>query len=314
MDSLDVDEQVLVAFALLNQQKFAVAELAFAKAYQSGATGVTFHEQYAQLYLAQNNIIGALNEFDRALSFAPNNLSILHDQAAALFLFEDWVEAAKVYRRLKKWEPNNPKVISMLGTCYLEMEEPVNALRLYENYLPHLGTSRYDRDILYDCGRIARYRLNDLLLAESYFEKLTQLFPNFWEGQQELVQLYNIRKKFFSAEAIILKAAYAYEKGDLPDAWQKSGYWMTDELVFDNHRVHIYASLLQDDKYPAFKLFILDLQNQHVRGKVEVFPTSADRYLIKLKTTLVERDKTCVEVADYAVLRSCIRSFLTILD
>lgn len=314
IDSLEADEQAMVAYALLRLERFFLAEKAFLVAESSGQNTARFFHQFAQMYLVRDEYRKALNKLNRALQLAPEDLSILHDKAAALMAIEEWQEASFLLRKMLKKRPDHAQYIALLGSCYLEKEEPLKALKLYDTYLPNVGNTIYDRDILWDCARIARYRLGDLPRAEEYLLQLTKLFPNFWEGQQELVQLYNMRKKFFSAEAILTQAAYAFEKRELPDAWMKSGYWMTDVMRLEFHRIHVYASLFDDEDHPAFKLFILDPKAQHVKGKMEVWKTANDTYELRMETTLKKESRQCTKVDDYGRLRSCVKRFAEELD
>lgn len=314
IDSLEADEQAMVAYALLRLERFFLAEKAFIVAESSGQNSARFFHQFAQMYLVRDDYRKALNKLNRARQLAPEDLSIMHDKAAALMAIEEWQEASFLLRKMLKKRPDHAQYIALLGTCYLEKEEPLKALKLYDTYLPNVGSTVYDRDILWDCARIARYRLGDLPRAEEYLLQLTKLFPDYWEGQQELVQLYNMRKKFFSAEAILKQAAYAFEKRELPDAWMKSGYWMTDVIRLEFHRIHVYASLFDDDDHPSFKLFILDPKAQHVMGKMEIWKTSNDSYELRMETTLKKEQTQCTNVDDYGRLRSCIRRFAEELD
>ena len=314
IDSLHHNEQAMVAYALLRTERFYTAERAFMAAEENGHSNARFYHQFAQMYMARNEFPAALNKLNKALQLKPDDVMFLNDKAAALMQIEDWSEASFLLRKLLRMRPNNPKYTALLGTCYLEVEEPLKALRLYDAYLPHLGDTEFDRDILWDCARIARYRLGDLPKAEEYLLKLTNAFPDFWLGQQELVQLYNMRKKFFSAEAILKQAIYAYEKGKLPRDWMRSGYWMTDVITLNNHRIHVYASLFDDDEHPDFKLFILDPKQQHIRGKIDVWGGDNNSYDLKLETTLKSDEHKCTGVDDYARLRSCIKSYVSILD
>lgn len=314
IDSLNGEEQAMVAYALLRLERFFLAEKAFLAAETRGQSTARFFHQFAQMYMARSEFPAALNKLNKALLIAPDDLSVMHDKAASLMQIEDWLEASFLLRKMLRIRPHHPQYTALLGTCYLEKEEPLKALKLYDAYLPKLEHSTYDRDILWDCARIARYRLGDLPKAEEYLLTLTRVFPDFWIGQQELVQLYNMRKKFFSAEAIRKQAAYAYKQGELPNAWMRSGYWMVDVLLLENHRIHVYASLFDDEEHPTFKLFILDINQQHIRGKIEVWPADNNTYALKLKTTLKSEERVCKDSEDYARLRSCIKQFARVLD
>jgi Flp pilus assembly protein TadD len=312
LDSLDASEQALMAYTLLRLQRLDDAETAFRKAERNGANGPKFYRQMAQLCLMQSDQLAALKALNRGLMQSPKNPDVLHDKAAILFSLEYWADAALVLEQLLKIKPYNARYTAMLGQVYIELEEPLKALKFYEAYLPKIGNTIFDRDILWDCARIARYSLNNLPLAEEYLDQLSAKFPEYWEARQELVQIYILRKKFLSAERIMERARQEFSKNTLPDSWQKSGYWMIDALRFEEHQVHVYANLNPEIGELSYKLFILDNNQQHIKGKVDINKVSVD-YHLSIKTNLISETHQCKEVADYSGLRTCMRNHLSFL-
>lgn len=313
-DSLKSEEQALLAFTLLRLQRLEASEKVFILAEKNGAGGTRFYRQYAQLYLLQKDPMAALKVLKKGLNQSPQSTELMHDAAAIYYAEEMWVDAERVLRRLLKKKPNNPRYTAMLGNVMLEKDEPLAALQIYEAYLPNLGNTEFDRDILWDCARISRYRLSDLAAAEKYLDMLEIHFPEFWEARQELVQINILRKKYLSAERLMERARQEFLQGKLPPAWQKSGYWMIDIIDLQEHRLHVYTRLSKDKKSPDFKIFILDPGQQHVRGKAEIFRIDASNYSLSLSTNLKSEEFRCDECTDYANLRNCIRKSLAIMD
>ena len=314
VDSLKSEEQALLAFTLLRLQRLDASEKVFILAEKNGAGGTRFYRQYAQLYLVQKDPMAALKVLKKGLNQSPQSVELMHDAAAIYYAEEMWSDAERVLRRLLKKKPNNPRYTAMLGNVMLEKDEPLAALQIYEAYLPNLGNTEFDRDILWDCARISRYRLSDLATAEKYLDMLEIHFPEFWEARQELVQINILRKKYLSAERLMERARQEFLRGKLPAAWQKSGYWMIDIIEFQEHRMHVYARLSSDDKSPEFKIFILDPGQQHVRGKAEIFRMNDSSYSLSLTTNLKSEKFRCDECTDYANLRNCIRKSLSVMD
>lgn len=312
LDSLDASEQALMAYTLLRLKRLDDSETAFRKAERNGANGPKFYRQMAQLCLMQSDQMAALKALNRGLKQSPKNPDLLHDKAAILFSLEYWEDAAIVLEQLLKIKPYNARYTAMLGQVYLELEEPLKALKFYEAFLPKIGNTIFDRDILWDCARIARYSLNNLPLAEEYLDQLSAKFPEYWEARQELVQIYILRKKFLSAERIMERARQEFTKKTLPDSWQKSGYWMIDALRFEEHLVHVYANLNSKSKRPDYKLFILDNNQQHVKGKGEITGNDED-FLLLIETKLITETHQCKSPADYSELRTCIKNHLSFL-
>ncbi len=312
IDSLNASEQALMAYTLLRLQRLDDSEAAFRKAEQNGASGPKFYSQMAQLCLMQSDQLAALKAIKRGLRQSPKNIELLHDQAAILYSLEYWSDAEIVLLHLLQKKPHNPRYTAMLGHIYLEKEEPLKALKFYEKYLPQAANTIFDRDILWDCARIARYSLNNLPLAEEYLDQVILKFPDFWEAKQELVQIYILRKKYLSAERIMERARQEYSKNTLPDNWQKSGYWLIDVLSYDEHRVHVYANLNSESGRPDYKLFILDAGQQHVKGKVDITKENDDFHL-SIETNLISETHKCTSPSDYSDLRTCMKNHLGFL-
>jgi len=158
------------------QQHRAEAVASFQKAVEIGSENPSFPLiwlEYGRVFMDAGQYDQAINHLLKSLAAFPNHSDVLESLGTCYFNVRDYREAVRLLSAAVKRQPKI-ETIGMLARSYEELGENQEAIRVYREALVHFPRSvefHYNLGVLY-------HRVGEMKDAVEHLEKALDLFPN----------------------------------------------------------------------------------------------------------------------------------------
>lgn len=186
------------------------------------------HYEIGRLFLTQNNVIRAIEEFSIASKLDPRNKWYLISLADAQSSKQDYKGAVKTYSKLRNLEPTNPTYILNQASILLhsgKAKDAIKAFDAYENLVglsPEVSLKKYQYFVGIEAFDKAIYEMESLIEAypdqPQYYSHLADLYKAQGKTQKAL-EVYAKAMKVDPENAYIqLSLAEYYERNGQRDS------------------------------------------------------------------------------------------------
>lgn len=254
---LEDDEQALEMF---NQS--------INKGYKNG-------EIYYAKGIAETNLkqyTAAQMSFRQALYFLPNRKKILIEMAGCYYKANELDSALAVYQKIEEnWGDFMPAV---LMTCQIqhEQEKYAAALDCYYTKLPFLKRDDfYYRQALEAVMRIEWHHFENYYKAEVAIKNLLDAFPEDYQYNMLLMQLYNSTFRFGEASRQEKHIMKGYSDLNLDNSFYQKGVMVIDQFDTAQYHIEVFRNFQPEmDNHCVYKAFIFNYNGTRPLGKTKV--------------------------------------------
>jgi len=182
------------------------------------------HYEIGRLFLTQNNLVRAGEEFELAAKLDPNNKWYWTPLADVQTSKHEYKNAIKTYDKLRKLEPNDPTYILTQASLLLHTGKTKDAIKAFDDYESLVGLS----------PEVSLKRYQYFIGGEAYdkavveIESLIEAYPNEPQYYSHLADLYKAQGKTQKALEVYAKALKvdpenAYIQLSLAEYFERNG-------------------------------------------------------------------------------------------
>ena len=267
------------SFIMLKRDEEAVEmfDKAINKGYKDGE--IYFAKGVAEANLERYQV--AQQSFRQALYFMPKRKKVLIELAACYYKNNDLDSALKTYQTIESnWGDYYPALVM---SCQIlnEQGKPRKALDCYYGKLRVLERDKYYyRMALEDIMRTEWHAMANYGKAEIALKNLMDAFPNQYEYNILLMQLFNETERFEKArdqEQYILEG---YKNLKLSEKYYQKGAVLVEQLDTGQYQIEVFRNF-QPEKHNGtfYRAFIFNYDASRPLGKIEGTRTDTARVL-----------------------------------
>jgi tetratricopeptide (TPR) repeat protein len=229
------------ALACIKQQKFVEAQRVLEKIVSEDSSQTNALLVLGNLYEAKKDTTQALTTYKNILTYDPTNEEILNRIYRIYRSKRQWEEIEKIYKPLISQFSNHSQARLILGETYYFQEKRAEAKTVIE---PVTNDENFRPAAFELLGRIA-FEDENYDEAQTYFNQLTQIFPQNRYGWIFLAVIHN-RQEDFGTSIKILQNAVSIHPAD-PDLLGMYGTTLS-ELGRDQEALEPLNKALKIDK------------------------------------------------------------------
>lgn len=246
---------------------------AIAKGYKNGE--IYYAKGIAETNMQQYSL--AQVSFRQALFYLPNRKKVLIELAACYYKAQELDSALSVYQKIEaNWGDYYP---ALLMSCQImhEQEAYAKALDCYYTKLPALKKDNYYyREALESVMRLEWHRFDRYDKAETAIKNLMAAFPDDYEYNMLLMQLYNYTGKYELAAVQEEYIMAGYKGLKLRNSYYQKGVMIVEQFDTAQYHIEVYRNFQPElDRDCVYKAYIFNSNGTRPLGKTEVILTDS---------------------------------------
>jgi tetratricopeptide (TPR) repeat protein len=170
--------------------------------YEINQQALSFFNKGVELFQTED-FLKAAEQFKKAAKTKPDFFQAYQNLAAAYFQAESYSEAIEAAEKALETEPESAQTLKLLSVAYSKLGDEKKALE-YEEKLRELPEVELSPEELFNMGAAAANENRDEEAAE-YFEKATELNPDYAQAYYHLGVIYFRLEKMEEAEKALRK-------------------------------------------------------------------------------------------------------------
>ncbi len=185
------------AIESLQRGDFAASEQAWSEVLKLNPKNSAVWSNRGNVRLSQNNIEGAIEDFNRSIELTPNQPDPYLNRGIAYERLKEWDKAIADYDRVIEIEPQDAYAYNNRGNAYAGKQDWENALKNYDRAAeldPKFAFARAN-------SALVRYQLGQDNRALREIKNLVRKYPNFADMRAALTAILWHQKKRGEAES-----------------------------------------------------------------------------------------------------------------
>jgi tetratricopeptide (TPR) repeat protein len=247
----------------------------------------------------------AVHALNNALYLVPDRKIYLLEKAASFYSMNELDSALATYQYVQKGYPKNQFSAYMVCLVLHEQEKLNQCLKCYygslQKYKDH---NKFYRMSLESIVRLEWHNTNRLDKAEAGIKKLMDAYPNNFEYNMWLTQLYHQQNLFAEAKPLILAINNAYSNQQLSNAYYTKGNFLIDAFDSEFYYIESYQWFRPEKNNIFYTIFLFSPLNHNPNGKFIVQKTSVGYTLFHQKSNVfveVEKELTYENVKNSVI-------------
>ncbi len=235
-------------------------------------------EIYFAKGIAETNLelyTNAQTSFRQSLFYMPNRKKVLIELAACYYKAEQLDSALSTYQKIEKnWGDYYPALVMACQIMH-EMEEYKEALECYYTKLPALKKDKfYYKEALESVMRLEWHTFKNYYKAEVAIKNLMDAYPENYEYNMLLMQLYNFTGNYVDAVAQEDYIMAGYKGMKLTNSFYEKGAMIMEQFDTAQYHLEVYRNFQPEmNAEVLYKAYIFNYDGSRALGRILVTAT-----------------------------------------